>query len=133
MTNYWDVLVEVRTQGAIGIFEEKTYRVRADCTGALACKFAMEDAHADGYETRGCGEPMEVDGAYEPTGNLCVQTPLEAMFANRVKAKLVELGMVPDLEFDTEDYAAIEDALTQCVGDTARFLLVEWDTRADAV
>lgn len=131
MENYWDVLVEVRTQGAIGIFEEKTYRVRAE--PADACRYAMEDAHMDGYETRGCGEPMEVTEPVRITGNMRVQTPLETMFANRVKAKLVELGMVPDLEFDTADYAAIEDALTQCVGDTARFLLVEWDARADAV
>lgn len=47
----WDVRIECRKQGAIGIFEWKVFRLRAkDQEHAFA--YGVEDAHMQEYETR---------------------------------------------------------------------------------
>lgn len=49
--SWWDVDVECRQAGALGIFTWVIFRVRAERDDAI--RYALEDAHLDGMETRG--------------------------------------------------------------------------------
>lgn len=47
---WWRLTIAVRRQGAIGAFYNRTYVVRAD-NKETAIHWALDDAHADGFET----------------------------------------------------------------------------------
>lgn len=50
--SWWRVQLEVRKPGAMGEFQRMNFPVRADIQ-ETAVKWAMDDAHAEGWETRG--------------------------------------------------------------------------------
>lgn len=58
MNNWWSVQVETRLLGALGVFKWRTYTVKAEPHDIA--RFALEDAHLDGYETRGVGVALSV-------------------------------------------------------------------------
>jgi hypothetical protein len=57
--NSWDVDLECRLVGALGIFTWVTFRVRAEPVDVT--RFALEDAHFAGYETRGSRPPHHIE------------------------------------------------------------------------
>lgn len=50
--NTWDITLLVRKRGALGVFESKTFRVRAE-HHATAVMWALDDAHDEDLEVNG--------------------------------------------------------------------------------